>query len=145
MKKLITKNEIETFDFGQKLGQFCSGGEVFILNGDLGAGKTKLIQGLAEGLGIKARVNSPTFNIMKIYKIKGAAADKGVDIFCHIDAYRLRSAHDLITLGVEEYLNDPRTVTAIEWGEKVKEIWPKNATIITIKSLSENEREMTIN
>lgn len=144
MKKLTTQNEIQTFALGQKLGADCHGGEVFILNGDLGAGKTKFLQGLAKGLGIKAKVNSPTFNIMKIYKLKGAAAKGGVNAFCHVDAYRLRSSKDLISLGIEEYFNAPGIVTAIEWGDKVKDIWPKKAIIISIKSLAENKREISI-
>jgi len=145
MKPIITKNEKETFNLGRELGKKCHGGEVFILNGDLGAGKTRLLQGLAQGLGVKAKVNSPTFNIIKVYSIKGAAGNKRVKVFCHIDTYRLRSAHDLIFLGVEEFFSDPGTVTAIEWGEKIKEIWPKKALIISIKALNENSRRITIN
>jgi len=144
MKKLVSKNETETFNLGQNLGADCRGGEVFILNGDLGAGKTKLIQGLAQGLGIKAKVNSPTFNIMKVYKIKGVAASKGVNTFCHIDAYRLRSAQDLVSLGIKEFFTDPQTVTAIEWGDKVKEIWPVGAKIINIVPLDQNRRSISL-
>lgn len=151
MEKIITKNETETFELGRKLGKKCRGGEVFALIGDLGAGKTKLLQGLAQGLGVKTRVNSPTFNIMKVYAIKGAGAGKdvntlsrGVNTFCHIDAYRLRSAQDLISLGVEEFFSDSGTVTAIEWGEKVKEIWPKRVVVINIKVLDENSREIVV-
>ncbi|MCX6795008.1 MAG: tRNA (adenosine(37)-N6)-threonylcarbamoyltransferase complex ATPase subunit type 1 TsaE [Candidatus Falkowbacteria bacterium] len=144
MKKTITKNETETFNLGQKLGEKCRGGEVFALIGELGAGKTKLLQGLAQGLGVKAKVNSPTFNIMKVYPIKRADANRKLKIFCHIDAYRLKSAQDLISLGVEEFFNSPDTVTAIEWGEKVKEIWPKKATVIKIKMLGKNTRSMSI-
>jgi tRNA threonylcarbamoyladenosine biosynthesis protein TsaE len=144
MRKIVTKNETETFNLGKKLGQDCQGGEVFVLIGELGDGKTKLLQGLAQGLGVKVKVNSPTFNIMKVYPIKGAAANKGVNTFCHIDAYRLRSAQDLISLGVEEFFNAPDTVTAIEWGDKVKAIWPKKAMIISIESLAENSRRISV-
>ena len=144
MKPIITKNETETFNLGRELGKKCRGGEIFILNGDLGAGKTRLVQGLAQGLGVKAKVNSPTFNIIKVYSIKGAVGNKRAKVFCHIDTYRLRSVHDLIFLGVEEFFSDPGTVTAIEWGEKVKEIWPKRAVVINIKMLDENSREISI-
>ncbi|MDP2944455.1 MAG: tRNA (adenosine(37)-N6)-threonylcarbamoyltransferase complex ATPase subunit type 1 TsaE [bacterium] len=151
MKKIITKNETETFELGRRLGKKCRGGEVFVLIGDLGAGKTKLLQGLAQGLGVNARVNSPTFNIMKVYAIKDVGAVKGintlsrgVNTFCHIDAYRLRSAQDLISLGVEEFFNSTDTVTAIEWAEKVKKIWPKKAIIINIEALDEDRRVITI-
>jgi len=139
MKTIISKNEKDTFKLGLSWGKKSQRGDVFILCGDLGAGKTKLLQGLAQGLGVKSRVNSPTFNILKIYKSLGK-----VKYFCHIDAYRLQSEHDLIALGIEEFFNSPETVTAIEWGEKIKKIWPKNAKIIKIKHLSLNKREITI-
>lgn len=144
MKKIITKNEIKTYQFGQKLGRECQGGETFILIGDLGAGKTKLLQGLAQGLGVKAKVNSPTFNIMKVYAVKSTDDNRKLKVFCHIDAYRLRSAQDLVSLGVEEFFNSLDTVTAIEWGEKVKEIWPKKAKVIKIKISAENNRVISI-
>jgi tRNA threonylcarbamoyladenosine biosynthesis protein TsaE len=141
MKKIITNNEKETFDFGLQLGRSCRGGEVFALCGDLGAGKTRLLQGLAQGLGVTRRVNSPTFNILKIYHISGG--DRKITDFCHIDAYRLKSAADLEALGIAEYLNSSNTVTAIEWAEKVKKIWSPKTAVIKIKQLSETTREIT--
>jgi len=139
MNKIITNNEEETFRLGFALGQKCGGGEIFALYGDLGAGKTKLLQGLASGLGIKDKVNSPTFNILKIYKSRGA-----VKTFCHIDAYRLNSGQDLAVLGAEEFFNSPDTVTAIEWAERVEEILPPGKKIIKIRSVAENKREIKI-
>jgi tRNA threonylcarbamoyladenosine biosynthesis protein TsaE len=145
MDKTITKNELATYKLGEKLGQQCVGGEVFMLSGNLGAGKTKLLQGLAVGLGVKSKVNSPTFNILKLYKIPHQrSSNLKIKNFCHIDAYRLNSGIDLISLGVEEYFNSPETVTAIEWAEKVKEIWPKGARIIRIIAISEKIREVVI-
>lgn len=139
MEKIITNSEKETFEFGSKLGQACRGGEVFALFGDLGAGKTKLLQGLAEGLGIVTRVNSPTFNILKVYN-----STKKKLIFCHIDAYRLRSGQDLLDLGIDEYFNSKSAITAIEWGEKIKDILPNNTKFIKIKTKGENKREISI-
>lgn len=145
MVTVITKNEKETYNLGLALGHKCQGGEVFALCGDLGAGKTKLVQGLAFGLGIKVRVNSPTFNILKLYKInQSRRSSRMIKRFCHIDAYRLKSEADLETLGVEEFFSDYQTVVAIEWAEKVKKIWPRRAKIIEIKSLNENIRKITI-
>lgn len=140
MKTIITKNEIDTFNLGLALGKKCQGGEIFALCGNLGAGKTKLIQGLAVGLGVRRQVNSPTFNILKIYKSVGK-----VKYFCHIDAYRLNSERDLMALGVEEFLSSTETVTAIEWAEKVKKIWPEKIIIINIKSLAMDQRKIVIN
>jgi len=143
MKKIVANNIRETYALGVACGQACRGGEVFALSGNLGAGKTKWIQGLAAGLGVKARVNSPTFNILKIYSISLPPSQKNRPVkFCHIDAYRLKSAADLETLGIDEILEEARTVTAIEWAEKVKKIWPPRTKLVRIKSLSETKREI---
>lgn len=137
MTKIITNSDQETFAFGLKLGRLCRGGEVFALCGDLGAGKTRLVQGLAQGLGIKSRITSPTFNILKVYK-----ASKKIRSFYHIDAYRLRSEKDLIALGAQEFFSLPDAVIAIEWADKIKKIWPKDARVIKIRPLSEVKREI---
>jgi tRNA threonylcarbamoyladenosine biosynthesis protein TsaE len=134
----ITDNAEATYKLGYKLGQTCRGGEIFLLCGDLGAGKTKLTQGLAAGLGVKGRVNSPTFNILKIYRAAGP-----VKSFCHVDAYRLRSAEDLVSLGIVEFLADQTAVTVIEWAEKVSDLWPAQARVIKIEALSETKRRIT--
>jgi tRNA threonylcarbamoyladenosine biosynthesis protein TsaE len=141
MEKIITQSAIETKTLGQALGQTCLGGEVFYLSGDLGAGKTTFLQGLAIGLGVSGRVNSPTFNILKIYKTKKGSP---VKFFCHIDAYRLTGAKDLEALGIKEILSAKDTVTAIEWAEKVKAVFPKKAIKIKAKHVSSNEREFTV-
>lgn len=141
MEKIITKNEQETWDYGFKFAERLKGGEVLALYGDLGAGKTKFLQGLAKGLGVKGPVNSPTFNILKLYK---TIASTEIKTFCHIDTYRLHSEEDLISLGIEEFFQDKNTVTAIEWAEKVEKILPKNAVIIEIKHLDKERREVYI-
>lgn len=141
----VTNTSQETFDLGFKFGQALKGGEVLALQGNLGAGKTCFLQGLAKGIGIKDKVNSPTFNILKVYRIPGKIKAKiSPQIFCHIDAYRLRDERDLVSLGVEEFFNDLKTVTAIEWAEKVKKILPKKAIVIYIKQLGEDKREINI-
>ena len=140
---IISKSTLETFNIGKLLGERCQGSEVFLLSGDLGAGKTSLLQGLAEGLGYNKRVNSPTFNILKLYQIKNKT--KNVKIFCHIDAYRLSSGDDLFNLGVTEFFQAQDAVTAIEWAERVKTIWPQKYIKIEIKALKDNERKITIN
>ncbi|HBA37040.1 TPA: tRNA (adenosine(37)-N6)-threonylcarbamoyltransferase complex ATPase subunit type 1 TsaE [Candidatus Falkowbacteria bacterium] len=145
MKKIITTTEKETFAWGLKLGRQCRGGEVFALCGELGAGKTKLAQGIAAGLGVTGRVNSPTFNILKVYKIDQSKTKKTpVRTFCHIDAYRLQSERDLQALGVEEIFVSPDTVTAIEWGEKAVGILPLRTQIIGLKSLDQKCRQVII-
>lgn len=136
MKEYVTNSPEETFALGEKLGKSCQGGEVILLLGNLGAGKTCFTQGLAYGLGVKGKVNSPTFNLMKIYKIK-------LGTLCHIDAYRLNSGHDLEMIGVDDYLGRQDSVVVIEWAERVKEIWPKNKIKIKFKNI-DNGRQIKI-
>lgn len=130
-KQILTNSEKETFDFGFKFGQKLKRGEIIALQGNLGAGKTVLAKGIAKGLGIKKIVNSPTFNIMKIYKIPKHPILK---LLIHIDAYRLKNYKDLINIGSQEYFNRSDSVVIIEWAEKIKKILPKNAKKIKIKT-----------
>lgn len=141
MESIITKSEKGTWEYGFKLADRLNGGEILALYGDLGAGKTKFLQGLAKGLGVKSRVNSPTFNILKLYKTTG---NKEIKTFCHIDAYRLSSAKDLISLGTEEYFQDKATVTAIEWAEKIEKILPPKTVKINIEHLAEEKRKIVV-
>ena len=139
MKKTITKSAKETFDRGFALAEGLKGGETLALIGDLGAGKTKFIQGLAKGLGVKEKVNSPTFNILKVYKVRRRGKIKN---FFHIDAYRLRSGKDLRVLGIDEILASPESVVAIEWADKVRAVWPRDTKVISLKPRGEKEREI---
>lgn len=141
IQKIITLNEQETWQAGFDFGKSLAGGLALALYGNLGAGKTKFLQGLAKGLGVKEIVNSPTFNILKLYPVRD---NKIIKRFCHIDAYRLDSEKDLLALGIEEFLSDPETVVAIEWAEKIDKIWPKNTWQVEIKALSDNKRELNI-
>jgi len=125
MQKYYIKTLSGTKKLAIKLAGQFRGGEVIGLIGKLGAGKTTFTQFLAAALGVKQKVNSPTFNIVKVYKIINHKSK--IKNLIHIDAYRLRSPKELIALGVEEYLNDKNTVTVIEWADKVKAIMPTGA------------------
>lgn len=100
------------------------GATVLALSGDLGAGKTTFTQNLANILGILDTVNSPTFNILKKYKI--FANDKFQHLI-HIDAYRLVDSKDLLNLGFLDILNDTKNLIVIEWPERVSDILPEKA------------------
>ncbi len=128
MKK-ITKNEEETYNFGKEWAQNLQGGEVIGLLGSLGAGKTVFVKGLADGLGCKENINSPTFVIMKVHKIKN---NKNIKTLCHIDTYRTESKEDLQDIGAEEYFDQQDVVTVIEWAGKVKNILPESTKIVKI-------------
>lgn len=120
-----TESPEETRRIGRSLASLVSRGDLICLTGDLGAGKTNLVQGLAEGLGITEHITSPTFAIIKEY-------ETGRLPLYHIDVYRLDGARDLEPLGYEDYFFGDG-VTAIEWGDKVSELIPENALTIELK------------
>ncbi|OGF26596.1 tRNA (adenosine(37)-N6)-threonylcarbamoyltransferase complex ATPase subunit type 1 TsaE [Candidatus Falkowbacteria bacterium RIFOXYC2_FULL_47_12] len=128
----------DTQRLAEQLAKKLQGGDVIGLIGNLGAGKTTFVQFLAHTLGIKQTVNSPTFNIIKVYAIKNHKSK--IKNLIHIDAYRLHSAAELQALGVEEYFVDPHVVTVIEWADRVKKILPKDAMMIKIKLKKNGER-----
>lgn len=140
MFKTITYSEKQTFNLGKKLAKKLRNGKVIALIGPLGAGKTILIKGLAKGLGIKKTITSPTFVLMKIYRTR-INADKKIKWLVHVDAYRLKSGQDLVSIGLEDWFNRPDTVTVIEWADRVKNILPKNTITIKIEiGKKKNER-----
>ena len=136
--KIVTNSEQETFNLAVKYASELQGGEVVALQGDLGAGKTVFVKGLAQKLGIKGNISSPTFVLMKVYRTDHSS----IKYFCHVDAYRIRSEEDLLAIGLQDYLNREDTVVVLEWAEKVGEILPKNRKKIEIKHTSETQREL---
>ena len=125
MKRRTVRNEAEMIEFGREFGVSLKGGEALELIGDLGAGKTTFVKGLALGLGVKMTVNSPSFTIMKEYPTRGGV------ILKHYDFYRLETA-GLMKDEITESLSDPKIVTVVEWAKEVAGILPKNRTVIKI-------------
>jgi len=141
MKQYLSRNLLDTKKLAIEVANKLKGGEVIGLIGELGAGKTTLVQFLAKALRVKEKVLSPTFVLMKIYKISNNK--KQITNFIHVDAYRLNNGDELKSIGLEEYLGRKDSVVVIEWADKVKEILPKGAMIITFKE-SDNERQRII-
>jgi len=113
------------------LAKRLSGGQFIALHGDLGAGKTCFVRGLARGLGVDARaVSSPTFVIMHEYE--SASPDQPLTLI-HLDAYRLRGGGDLDAIGWEELLERRDAVIALEWPERVSEVLPADRINVTIE------------
>jgi len=110
------------------------------LSGDLGSGKTTFVQGIAQSLGIKDQITSPTFVIQKRYEINSQEFD--FKNLIHIDAYRLESGEDLLILGWEEIKNNPENIIFIEWPEKVSEVLPKDIINLNFKFVDEGTREI---
>ncbi len=122
----------ETIALGQQLGSLAQAGMVFLLEGDLGAGKTTLTQGIARGLGVSRTVKSPTFNLLKIYE------DGRMPLY-HMDAYRLEGVNQ--DLGFDELL-DGDGLSVIEWPQFVPALIPEEYLKITITLAAEDERDL---
>ena len=129
--KRVTHNRTQTLAVAKQLARRLRGGEVLALSGELGAGKTTFVQGLAQGLGIRHTVTSPTFLLMRVYPIrkKGAAIKQLV----HIDCYRIKSPQAIKAIGALEYFGKSATVVAIEWPEKIKGLLPRQAVKILLR------------
>ena len=135
MKEIIkiTHKKEETIELAKNLSSKLPDGTTLTFSGDLGAGKTTFVRGLAEGLHIKEVVQSPTFNIMKIYL-------KGDRPLIHIDAYRLA---DLDTdIGLDEYIGYETGITVIEWPMFIEKLIPHDAIKVEIKNLGNDDREI---
>lgn len=136
-----TKSAEETRMLGKKLAQQTMPGTLLCLYGDLGAGKTTFTQGFLEGLGAERPFVSPTFVIMKQYDL--TTPMHGIERVYHVDAYRVKNT-DFETIGFSEWCEDKKGIIILEWPERVAELLPLQRTMIAFKSLSENEREITV-
>lgn len=136
-KTFITYSSKETQKLGENLAKQIKGKAIIALYGDLGGGKTTFIQGFARGFGIKARIISPTFIIIRSYKLKK-------NNFFHIDLYRIQSKNDIKGLGIEELLNSKKDIIVIEWAEKLEEFLPKKRIDILFEDKGEDKREISI-
>lgn len=125
----VTNSAEETVSLAARLVKNMHGGDVIALSGELGAGKTTFVQGLARALGIREHITSPTFVLMKIYRLPKPF--KNIAQLCHIDAYRLDSADELAAIGAGEYIGDAKTLTFIEWPERVVGLVTESATHIS--------------
>ena len=128
MINFTTENVEETIDIGKKLAKECSTGDVIILSGDLGAGKTQFSKGIAQGLGISDEITSPTFNIMSEYD--------GTDLkLLHFDLYRLESPKELEDIDYFANL-ESGAVCLVEWGDKIEDAMPRDYLQIYIENIS---------
>ncbi|PIP28476.1 MAG: tRNA (adenosine(37)-N6)-threonylcarbamoyltransferase complex ATPase subunit type 1 TsaE [Candidatus Moranbacteria bacterium CG23_combo_of_CG06-09_8_20_14_all_35_22] len=143
-KEFITINSKQTKKLGEFLAQELRGGEIICLDGELGAGKTTFTQGLLKGLKIEGPYTSPTFLIMKQYQPHPSPLlikERGIIRVYHFDAYRV-GAQDILNLGFEEILSNPKNIIIIEWAKRIKEIIPADAIRIEFKWLGENKRKI---
>lgn len=130
---LISYETSDTIDFAKKLAKHIKPSDVIALEGDLGAGKTTFTKGLAEGLGIKRVVNSPTFTIIKEYQ--------GTLPLYHMDVYRLEDSYE--DLGFDEYF-EGNGLTVVEWAHIIEEQLPRELLTIYLKHGKNDTREITL-
>jgi len=151
MREIITNNFQETQKFGQELTRefLVEKGPrkqaiTITLEGDLGAGKTTFIQGLAKGLGIKEQITSPTYVLVKKYKIPASDSLPVFRYFYHLDCYRIEKSWQISELGFEEIINNPQNIVAIEWPERIAEILPEDKIVIKSEGIDEDKRKIII-
>lgn len=143
MNNMITTHSAEeTRDFGKKLTGEILPGTLLCLSGDLGAGKTTLVQGLLDGLGAKRPYVSPTFVIMKQYDLLSPSIT-GITRVYHADAYRV-GAKDFTEIGFAEWCVDKQGLVILEWPERITDILPEKKVAIVLTSISETERKIKI-
>jgi tRNA threonylcarbamoyladenosine biosynthesis protein TsaE len=138
---IITHSAASTRRLGQRLGQRLRGGDVVLLSGDLGAGKTTVAQGIAAGLGVDGPVASPTFTLVNEYS--GHDPDGRPLSLCHVDLYRLAEG-GVETLGLDDYLGAPDVVAVVEWPQMAPAALPATALLIELAPLSETKRRLTM-
>jgi len=139
-RKLITKSDKETKDFGKEFAKELKPGETLFLYGDLGAGKTTFVQGLAEGLGITERILSPTFVLQRTHAVNF----NGIKNLNHIDLYRLEGKQAIESLGLFETIHGEDEVTIIEWADRLTDYKPTKGYELRFKYVGENRREIQI-
>lgn len=148
--KFVTHTPSQTKELGFVLGKEVLQGRlqkratVIGLQGELGSGKTTFVQGVAKGFGIKEKILSPTFVIIKSYKIRNTRYK--IQNLYHIDCYRVKDEQDLVSLGWDKIVSDPKNLVLIEWPERVQKILPKNTIFIffkTIKTSKSHSRQIT--
>ncbi|HTK60340.1 MAG TPA: tRNA (adenosine(37)-N6)-threonylcarbamoyltransferase complex ATPase subunit type 1 TsaE [Candidatus Baltobacteraceae bacterium] len=140
MERFETKDPKETAKIAAALAKRMKGGEVVALIGNLGAGKTVFAQAFAKALGVKERVQSPTFIFMHEHRLKRKS---GPTYFVHADAYR-GGIPELRNIGIEEYFGRPETVVLIEWADRVKGLLPKKRITVRLRHLGGDRRSISL-
>ena len=120
----------DTIKIGNNLAKLLSKGDVVVLSGDLGAGKTKFVEGFLHNFGLQDEISSPTFNIINEY----ISSDNNI---YHFDVYRLEDSDEFYAIGGEEYFE--KGICLIEWGELISDVLPKDYIHVTINKDSNNE------
>jgi tRNA threonylcarbamoyladenosine biosynthesis protein TsaE len=159
---IISHSSAQTQRLGMRLGNLLQGGELLLLDGQLGTGKTTFTQGLAQGMDITETINSPTFTLLKEYagrprspteipldgerrvkRRQGTSQRPQLrPALYHFDLYRLDDPEEIIDLGFEDYFNSNTGVCVVEWADKADAFWPAERLHIRMRTLSETKRNL---
>lgn len=139
MREFSSHSPDETIAAGNELCRLLKPGQMIVLRGDLGAGKTTLVKGIAEGFkaALKEDVTSPTFTLVHEYR------GPQVTLF-HIDLYRIDTDRELMTLGIDDVRSEPGSIVLVEWGEKFSRIKEESDAEIVIERIGDTERKITL-
>jgi len=126
----------------KKSSPFKKNQKAFIIGlvGDLGCGKTAFLQGFVRGLGIKEKITSPTFIILKKFSIPNS----NFQYFYHIDCYRINRSKEILSLGLNEIIDNPQNIIAIEWVDKISKVLPKKFLLFEFQFVGKNKRKIII-
>ncbi len=139
--KIATNSEKETIDFASNYIKRIANYRIISLVGELGVGKTMFVKGLAKGLKIKQNIDSPSFVLMKNYKVN----NQFIKNFIHIDCYYINNPKEILSIGIEEWLNRDDTFITIEWANKIRTFLPKKIIYVKINYNKEkNNRTIKI-
>ena len=136
MISLSTVSPEETIAFAEQIGRLLRGGDIIAYRGGLGAGKTTFTRGIALGMGLPDQVSSPTFALVNEYR------GKGLTLY-HFDMYRILNAEALETTGFYDYISEDAVIVC-EWSENIADCLPENVITITIETMGENVRKITV-
>ena len=136
MQSLICKNENETREFAKNLASILKKGDVIVLSGELGAGKTKFVEGILEHFNLQEEISSPTFTIVNEYK------NDDISIY-HFDLYRLSDIYEFENIGGEEYFN--KGICIFEWGELIEDILPNDYIKIKFERIGNEDNYRKLN
>ena len=158
-KENITSSITQTKKLAEKIAKQIikkgPEGQAFVigLKGDLGGGKTTFVQGFAKGLGIKEKILSPTFVIMKKYEVRSTkkrrkktselqTSDFRLYLY-HFDCYRIKNPKEILGLGFKEIISNPENIVVVEWADKIKKIMPKNTLWLNFEFINESTGKIT--
>ncbi len=140
--RIATTGPEQTRDLGQRIARALRPGDVILLHGDLGAGKTTLAQGIAAGLGVSSPVQSPTFVL--VHEHAGTTSDGRPVTLHHLDLYRLAGEDEVEAIGYDDYLSPEDGVSVVEWPERAGRVLPDRCLLVEIRAGSGDERTIAL-